>query len=341
MKKRRISLTRRIVQVFSLILLIYGAYIFKQAYLEQGGISQNESQSLLPSLKAPPGSMSTTQFKKGSILWPSGATPVLELYPPGLVCRFNPKGGLFKACILHFISENLTWRTSLKYLLPYISLFILFCFLLGRIWCGWVCPIGTIGDFLSFIRRRMNIPVKRFPGGFRKSLRFSSYGILGVTCFISAFIGLPNFARYQCYWFLPYCQVCPARLLCPPFGLIKPGWKDFSTGITSLFTILAWITLGLFIASFYWGRRVWCHLCPVGLINSWFNKGCGIGLKKKAIKCNKCASCADACPMGLSKMYEVNQDTQYNQKSCIMCLRCVEVCPRYCLTAHFFGKKIV
>lgn len=344
MTLRVISWIRRGVQLACFILLIYGAFLFKPASArEQAGTASPGSMlPLIPALKPPAGAISTTQFKRGNILWPSGATPVAELYPPSLICRFNPEGGLFKACALHFVSENLTWQTSFLYLLPHITLFILLCFLFGRMWCGWVCPIGSLGDGLTWIRRRMNVPVRRFPKPFRHGLRGASYGILGLTMAISAFIGLPNFARFQCYWFLPYCQVCPARLLCPLFGLIQPSWKDFSTAITSMFTVLAWMTLALFIAAFYWGRRVWCHLCPVGLMNSWFNKGGGVELKKSAVKCNKCASCAEACPMGLTKMYAADHDLIYNEKGCILCFRCVEVCPRKgCLSVGFFGRKIV
>lgn len=333
--KNRITFLRRIIQIISLILLVYGGYIFKTRLHTETG------KPLFPALKPPEGYISTTKFEKGSILWPSGTNPVLENYPPSLVCRFNPKGGLFKACIFHFISENLTWQTHIKYLLPHITLFILLCFLFGRMWCGWVCPIGSIGDFITFIRKKMNIPARRFPDGFKSGLRFSSYGIMVVGFFISGLIGFPNFARFQCYWFLPYCQICPARLICPMFGLIKPNWKDFETTITSMFTILAWIVMGLFLAAFYFGRRIWCHLCPVGLINSFFNKGAGIELKKKAVRCNKCGLCADACPMGLKEMYEKDTDGIYNQNGCIMCLRCVEICPKEgCLSASFFGKKI-
>lgn len=349
MKFEKITLTRRVSQILFLIAIIYGGYLFKADYdLLKNTVPGSDSLnsvpggSLFPALKAPKGSYSTTLTQQGSILWPSGDTPVIENYPPSLICRFNPRGGMFKACIVHLFSENLTWRTAIKYILPHISLFILLCFLFGRMWCGWVCPIGSVGDFLSFLRRKMNIPIKRFPKSFRKSLRKTSYGLLGGAFSISAFIGMPNFSRYQCYWFLPYCQICPARLICPLFGLIKPNWKDFTTSVSSGFTILAWLVLGIFVAAFYWGRRVWCHLCPVGLMNSWFNKGCAVELKKIAVKCNKCASCADACPMGLTKMYEANENIIYNEKGCIMCLRCVEVCPREkCLSMCYLGKTII
>ncbi len=343
MKIKKLSISRRVLQVFFLIIIIYGAYIFKGAIADKPGEAQpqRETKGFFPALKPSKGSMSSKQFKKGSILWPSGDTPVFENYPPSLVCRFNPKGGLFKACIVHLVSENLTWRTHIRYLLPHITLFILLCFLFGRMWCGWACPIGSVGDFLTWMRRKMDIPVKRFPVAMRKGLRTSSYGIMTLTFSISAFIGIPNYARFQCYWYLPYCQICPARLICPLFGFIKPNWKDFSTAVSTGFTILAWILLGLFIAAFYWGRRVWCHLCPIGLMNSWFNRGSGVELKKEAAKCNKCGSCSDSCPMGLTEMYEADRNVIYNNKHCIMCMRCVDVCPRdKCLSVNFFGKKL-
>lgn len=333
---RRIFTWRRIVQVLSLILLIYGGYFFKKELFETG------KDALIPALKAPAGAISTTQFQPGNILWPSGATPVLELYPPGLICRFNPQGGMFKACPLHLLSENLTWQTPIRFLLPHITLFVLLCFLFGRMWCGWSCPIGTVGDALTWVRRRMNVGLRRFSVGFRHALRAGSYAILGSTLAISTAIGLPNLARFQCFWFLPYCQVCPARLLCPLFGLINPGWKDFSNLVTTGFTLLAWLVMGLFVAAFYFGRRVWCHLCPVGLLNSWFNRGAAVELRKKALRCNKCTACAEACPMGLTKMYRLDKDMLYNEPGCIMCFRCVEACPQNdCLSAGFLGKRLL
>ena len=346
-----ITAWRRITQCACLVLLIYGGYFFKESFdspaARPGGDAPQATESepgseIIPSIKPPEGAIRTTAFKQGSILWPSGATPVLELYPPSLICRFNPNGGMFKACPLHLVSENLTWQTSIKYVLPHVTVFVLLCFLFARSWCGWVCPIGTIGDALSWIRRRMNIPLRRFSARFRHGLRAGAYAIFTATVAISAAIGFPNLARFQCYWFLPYCQICPARLICPLFGLINPGWRDFSNAVTITFTLLAWLVMGLFVAAFYFGRRVWCHLCPVGLMNSWFNRGSLVELRKRTLKCNKCAACAEACPMGLTRMYRLDSDAVYNQAGCIVCLRCVEACPQKdCLSAGIAGKKLL
>jgi ferredoxin len=77
-------------------------------------------------------------------------------------------------------------------------------------------------------------------------------------------------------------------------------------------------------------------------MNAWFNRGSAIELKKQAVRCNKCASCADACPMGLSKMYSANKNMIYNQSGCIMCFKCIESCPKDdCLSCDFLGIKFL
>ncbi|GAG19574.1 unnamed protein product, partial [marine sediment metagenome] len=244
--------------------------------------------------------------------------------------------------LVHMVSENLTWQTPLKYLTVYILIFVGLAFLFGRLWCGWICPLGTIGDVLNALRRRLHFDHLAFPMGFRKALRFGAYALLVPTLAISTLIGTPTFASYQCYLFLPYCQVCPARLLCPLFGGLSSTWVDFTNGITTFFTIASLVVLGLFAGAFFLGRRIWCHVCPIGLINSWFNRGAATELRKDPLKCNHCAACADACPMGLDQVAREKERTVLNDPACILCLRCVDACPRDdCLTVTFLGKTLL
>jgi polyferredoxin len=313
-------------------LIIYGGYLLK-AY---------SSKRVLPPLNPPNGVYSSERLPQNAIAWAPGDEPALNFYPPGAACRFNPGGGLFKACLVHMVSENLTWQTPVKYLTVYILIFVVFAFLLGRTWCGWICPLGTLGDVFNSLRRLLRIDHVSFSSGFRNGLRIASYAILLPTLAVSFFIGTPTFASLQCYLFLPYCQICPARLLCPLFGGRSSTWGDFTNGITSFFSIASWIVLGLFVAAFFLGRRIWCHVCPIGLVNSWFNKGCATELRKAPLKCNRCASCADACPMGLDHVAREKKKTILNHPECVLCLRCVDACPRDgCLSATFFGKTLL
>jgi len=329
---RPTAVARWSVQIAAFGLLIYGGFLVKAAL----------GRSVLPGVSAPAGAYSSNTLPQQSIAWAPGDEPAFNFYPPGAACRFNPGGGLFKACIVHMFSENLTWRTPLKYLSLYLFLFVLLAFLFGRAWCGWICPLGTLGDALTGLRRLLHIDHADFSGGFRKALRICSYGILAPTLAVSAFIGMPAFTPYQCYLFLPYCQVCPARLLCPLFGGRTSTLADFTNGISSFLSIASWVVLGLFVAAFFLGRRIWCHLCPIGLVNSWFNRGSPLELRKDQVRCNRCAACADACPMGLDHVVRKKGKAVLNEPGCVLCLRCVDACPRdSCLSVTFWGKQLI
>lgn len=328
-----ITFWRRLTQLAFLVLLVYGGVIFRAKLI---------GESVLPPVKPPEGAPSTTRFQPGQILWAADDKPVVDSYPPGAACRFNPKGGLVKACIVHFISENLTWRTAFKYFLPHVLFFLLLAFLVGRWWCGWACPLGTIGDVLTWLRMKLGLAYFNASARLRRRLRWGAYGQLGGTFAVSWIIGLKALAPSQCKFFLPYCQICPARLICPLFGGTAPMWRDFTNGVAAVFTVTAWVVLGIFMMAFVLGRRIWCHICPIGLMTSWFNRGGGLTLKKREARhCNRCGSCADACPMSLTHVRDAKEPKTLNTPECIFCLRCVESCPRdNCLELSWFGKRL-
>ncbi len=122
-----------------------------------------------------------------------------------------------------------------------------------------------------------------------------------------------------------------------------PSWRDFTSAFAGVATVCAWIVLGIFLMAFFVGRRLWCHLCPIGLMTSWFNRGSGLQLvKTNATHCNRCSACADACPMGLTHVRDTKDTANLGQAQCILCMRCVDACPRDgCLKARFFGLSVV
>ena len=115
--KTKITLVRRITQVAAFLLILYGAFIWSQPI-----------ETPFPRIKPSPDQPRTTKFAKGRILWVSGRESVFDIYLPTLACRFVAKGGLFKSCDLHCFSENITWLTSIKIMLPHIALFVALSF---------------------------------------------------------------------------------------------------------------------------------------------------------------------------------------------------------------------
>jgi len=326
-----ITARRRVVRGAAFGLLVYAAYLIP-APLETG---------LLPAAKAPPGAPSTTRFDRSRILWAADDPPRIDAYPPAAVCRFIPKGGMFKACVLHFLSENLTWLTAVRYMLPHLLVFIVLAFLFARLWCGWVCPLGCVGDALCWLRRTAGLDHVRFTKDAQRLLKAGNWLLLGLALGLSLLIVLPPLEVCKDQLFLPYCQICPGRLIFPLFGGTLPNWKDFSTPVYGVFTVLGWIFLALFVLAFVTGKNVWCRLCPIGTFTSFFNRGGAVALVKDQGRCSSCGVCADACPVASTRVLEDRTRSDVSHAECILCLRCVEMCPKDgVLKATLFGRVI-
>lgn len=312
---------RRTAQTAAFVVLVYGAYLAR-------GL-------------APTAGVKATFSRADAVYWAPKQPSVVDVYVPSAVCKFNPQGGLAAACPVYFVNDKLTWLIPLQYLLGYVLVFFLLGLLLSRLWCGWVCPLGSISDALNWARRRLGLRHLDFTERFRRTLSVAKYSLLGLSVLISGIIAVPALQKYQCYFFLPFCQLCPGRILFPLFDGTIPKVTDFSALTPAVFTVLAWSFFGLFLAGSLLGRRVWCRLCPIGACHEFFNRGGLVALKKEPLKCNRCGICAVACPVEYRGVYEEKIMADISHRDCILCLRCVEMCPKSdCLQLTFLGKRL-
>ena len=177
----------------------------------------------------------------------------------------------------------------------------------GRAFCGWMCPIGTLQDFLANISSRYFKNKKKQPGGnqinlpYRISarndawLRSLKYLILAIILLASTFAIYP-----------PLREICPARAL-------------FSFQLT---TPLLWSVLITFVITSLANRRFWCkYLCPLGAVLAPFNKIAPLRLVLNQNSCTSCRRCDPACPMDIPDL-----TNNLRSAECIECLECQETC---------------
>lgn len=179
----------------------------------------------------------------------------------------------------------------------------------GRSFCGWICPLGTVQDYIHNLKyrllpaqqERLSLP-KQQPGKInlnsvqQQKLRYLKYFIL------AAVIGFSVWTVYP-----PLHSICPARAL-------------FSFQLT---TPLLWLVLVLFVISSLLVERFSCrYLCPLGAVLAPFNKISPLRLTANRDKCSGCGQCSSECPMNI-------QDIPSNLRSseCIQCLNCQDSCP--------------
>ena len=245
--------------------------------------------------------------------------------------------------------------------------------LLGRFFCGWFCPFGLYMDFLTKIRKTLKMGHLSFSektnkalGQFRfiliaaflvLSFIFGSYAIFGTELIEGTIAGGPFGTEAGIVSFInePYCLICPMR----PLSIlieIGLGFLDYSyisqimygplniAGhyLTSInLTVLVLVTG----ASFAY-RRFWCRICALGGIidlfsTYWpFNKIALTRLTKNEIKCTKCGICKRVCPTQVTEVYD-NRSGDVTASGCMLCVKCVEMCPeKDALRLEFAGKTV-
>ena len=245
------------------------------------------------------------------------------------------------------------------------GLVIVMAIVLGRFFCGWICPFGLYMDLMIRLRKTFKKRYWKLSERVNVGLRQLRYVIIAAFLVLSfvfgtqAIVGLqlvPGTQRggyVYSYLHAPFCQICPMRPLCVLLE-VALGFMDstfvFSSTIGLLYeagyyvTSLNLIVLGLVTVGALAFRRFWCRICPLGGLTALFNRfvpfkwASIIRLNKEEEKCTKCGICKRVCPPQITEVYE-EKGGDVTTSACILCLRCVEMCPyEDCLKVNVAGK---
>jgi len=175
-------------------------------------------------------------------------------------------------------------------------------FIVGGAFCGWICPLGTLQNFLNWLRQKLHLPTIKVPDNVDAVLTYGRYVVLAIIIYMSASTATLWFAAYD-----PYRTI---------FSL--HWFFDFNIAEWFTYALAAAIVVGsLFIP------RMWCrYLCPLGGLISVVQRISPIKIYRDEDLCIDCNLCNKACPMHLPVA-----TSQSVGGSCIACLECVEHCP--------------
>ena len=239
---------------------------------------------------------------------------------------------------------------------PWIVLGTIFLIgaLVGRAFCGWVCPIGFIQDIITNLKGRLDFVS---PRTHKTGTRFKYILLLG-TLIISATLGLALYLGVGTDYKTalgalasgPFIAISPDGTL---FGVLpallalaRDNFASFLTkpptiqqvwaGLTQVQPLLALrllILIGFFGAA--WKvPRFWCrYTCPTGAMMAIFQKYSYAGIKRDPVKCTKCPHCEVKCPMQIN-ILDLPWE-KFNDPECIMCMECIDACPHGSLSPKF------
>jgi len=241
---------------------------------------------------------------------------------------------------------------------------------LGRIFCGWICPFGLYMDTITWLRNTLKMSHWPLPQKLNQTLHKTRY-IIAAMIFATILLGfilgsatlldLPNFIWLRPP-FVPFTFFLePLQPLMlpwkPPFGaLFEINGAYFTYPYVGEIMIylqksrlalpIAYIFTTATLAASFKVRRFWCRFCPTGISLSIINRFKPfhalplLSLSKDSQKCTKCGICKRVCPVQVTEIYE-NKTGKVKTSMCILCLRCVEMCPhKNCLSLKFTNKPL-
>ena len=278
-----------------------------------------------------------------------GATGDIHLRAPvRLFFEWDPLVAVANAFATHALYRGLFW--SLIILVP--TLF------LGRFFCGWICPMGTLQHFVGNMPSESKRGKQRIESNRYKRWQTIKYVVL-IAGLVAAFFGSMAIG-----WFDPFSllvlsvglALLPAfnfavRAVLAPMehshiAVIKAAGETLHSVLQA--TVLDFrqthfaqgLVLGvLFIvilAASLRVTRLWCRsICPLGALLGVVSRWSILGLHKDADSCDRCNRCLLNCQGGDDPIGGV----PWRKSECLMCMNCVDSCPHHSLVFQFFRKE--
>ena len=183
--------------------------------------------------------------------------------------------------------------------------FLVMSLILKKAFCAWLCPVGTLSEYLWKVGRRVFGRNLRLPRWADLPLRGLKYLLLGFFVFV---IGSMSAEALESFMYTPYGLVADVKML--------NFFRDI--GPTAA-VVIALLIVGSMLVQNFWCR----YLCPYGALMGLASLLSPVKIRRDADACVDCGKCARACPAGLP----VDRLVQIRSAECSGCMVCIAACP--------------
>ena len=177
--------------------------------------------------------------------------------------------------------------------------------LVGVLFCGWICPLGTLQDWAYKLGRKLKLPLFRMPYKVQRYLQLSRYILyflltLGVT--FTVLQGTKNLSALM---------------------------KGKEIALASLIVLIIFVLVGIFF------NRPFCnYICTGGARRGLWSVIRIIGIRRDTSRCINCNLCSKSCPMNI----DVANTDFVRHPNCIGCMSCLSACPKNCISFRHSPK---
>lgn len=222
---------------------------------------------------------------------------------------------VYLICPLGYLETAAASKSLIMGALLPVGFILLITILLGRVFCGWVCPVPLTRKLL--VNRLDDEPAEPVAPYQKAPLT-----VLGLTIGSAAVFGFPVF-----------CLICPIGLvLATLIALIRLVGVNEPSFDLLIFPAVLVIELTVL--------RRWCsRICPVGALLGLFSRWQRFwvpkvdGNKCLTAKGGSCGRCALSCPAGIDLRQNPDKDSL---SACTKCHECAANCPQQAI--DFSGR---
>jgi len=182
---------------------------------------------------------------------------------------------------------------------------ILVSFLLRNAFCGWLCPVGTVSEWLYRAGETLFGRTFRLPAVIDVPLRGLKYVLLGFFAWIIYSMSAEAIGGFQAS---PYYRMADVKML---YFFLNPS-------TTTLVVLSLLVILSLVV------RQFWCrYMCPYGALTGLVAAIGPTRIRRNSEACANCGKCRASCP----KHLPVDKKSRIASAECVGCMQCVAACP--------------
>ncbi len=224
---------------------------------------------------------------------------------------------------------------------------------IGRAFCGWFCPFGTLHDLVASLHKRKKRPKETALD--RQGPKVKYYvlvAILIAAVFQIQFVGLLdpisltirsfslaispalNYVTHGVFDLLYRTDVSVITVVSEPvYGFLKNHVISFGRPTFYQGSLIGLLFLGILVLNFV-RKRFWCRfICPLGALLGLLSRFSLLNHRIAEESCNECKLCLATCSGGARP----DTESEWRGSECVLCMNCHSTCPEQAVGFRF-GK---